>query len=88
LLVEGGGTLLGSLFDRDLVDRIAAFIAPIVVGGVEAPLAVAGRGVERLVDARRAVEGEVRAVDGDLWFEGELRPLPSMEATADRDKGD
>ena len=36
VLVEGGGALLGSLFDIDAVDEIHAFIAPIVVGGERA----------------------------------------------------
>ena len=33
LLVEGGGTVLGSLFDEDLVDRVVGFVAPVIVGG-------------------------------------------------------
>jgi len=33
VLVEGGGTLLGSLFDHGLVDKVVAFIAPIIIGG-------------------------------------------------------
>jgi diaminohydroxyphosphoribosylaminopyrimidine deaminase/5-amino-6-(5-phosphoribosylamino)uracil reductase len=53
VLVEGGGTLLGSLFDRGLVDKVVAFVAPIIVGGLAAPSPVAGAGVERLAQARR-----------------------------------
>ena len=51
VLVEGGGTLLGSLFDRGLVDKVVAFIAPTIVGGKAAPGPVAGIGVERMTDA-------------------------------------
>ena len=47
LLVEGGGLLHGSFFDRELVDEVALFLAPMVIGGHGRP-AVAGRGVERL----------------------------------------
>jgi len=32
VLVEGGGILLGSLFDYGLVDKVVAFIAPIIIG--------------------------------------------------------
>ena len=53
VLVEGGGTLLGSLFDRGLVDKVVAFVAPVIVGGLAAPSPVAGAGVERLAQARR-----------------------------------
>jgi diaminohydroxyphosphoribosylaminopyrimidine deaminase/5-amino-6-(5-phosphoribosylamino)uracil reductase len=44
LLVEGGGTLLGSLFDLGLVDKVAAFIAPAIIGGLSAPSPVGGAG--------------------------------------------
>ena len=44
VLVEGGGILMGSLFDLDLVDKVAAFIAPVIVGGSSAPSPVGGTG--------------------------------------------
>ncbi len=53
LLVEGGGELLGSFFDRALVDKVHAVVAPLIIGGKDAPAAVAGRGVERMADALR-----------------------------------
>ncbi|MCJ7490839.1 MAG: bifunctional diaminohydroxyphosphoribosylaminopyrimidine deaminase/5-amino-6-(5-phosphoribosylamino)uracil reductase RibD, partial [Dehalococcoidia bacterium] len=53
LLVEGGGELLGSFFDCGLVDKMHAVIAPLVIGGRDAPAAVAGRGVERMAEALR-----------------------------------
>jgi diaminohydroxyphosphoribosylaminopyrimidine deaminase/5-amino-6-(5-phosphoribosylamino)uracil reductase len=52
VLVEGGGILVGSLFDQGLVDRIFAFIAPLIIGG-KASTAVAGRGAGKLADAYR-----------------------------------
>jgi diaminohydroxyphosphoribosylaminopyrimidine deaminase/5-amino-6-(5-phosphoribosylamino)uracil reductase len=45
VLVEGGGELLGSFFDARLVDKIALFYAPIVIGGRNAVTAVDGEGV-------------------------------------------
>lgn len=53
LLVEGGGTLLGSLFDQGLVDKVVACIAPTVIGGHAAPTAVGGTGVKLVRDAIR-----------------------------------
>ena len=44
LFVEGGGTVLGSLFDDGLVDRVIGFIAPVIVGGIAAPSPVSGVG--------------------------------------------
>ena len=53
VMVEGGGALLGSLFDLGLVDKVVAFVAPVIIGGGGAPSPVAGLGVERLSDAVR-----------------------------------
>ena len=74
LLVEGGGILLGALFDAGLVDRVQAVVAPMIIGGAGAPLAVAGRGVERMADARRLREVTVRRLGVDLLIEGSLAP--------------
>lgn len=51
VLVEGGGQLLGSLFDLSLVDKVVGFIAPKLVGGAEAPGPIAGRGVDTIESA-------------------------------------
>ncbi len=51
LLVEGGGMVLGSFFDAELVDKVYAFIAPVIIGGGQAPSPVAGRGVSRMAEA-------------------------------------
>jgi len=51
LLVEGGPRVLGSLFDAHLVDKVHAFVAPLVIGGIGAPSAVAGEGAASLGDA-------------------------------------
>ncbi len=52
LLVEGGPTVHGSFNDAELVDEMALFIAPFVIGG-GAPPAVAGRGIATLDAAKR-----------------------------------
>jgi len=70
LLVEGGGILLGALFDLRLVDRVQAVVAPIIIGGVDAPVAVAGRGVERMFDALRLQDVTVQRLGSDLLVEG------------------
>jgi len=53
VLVEGGGILLGSLFDCELVDKVIAFIAPTIIGGTEAKTAVSGRGIDKVADSLR-----------------------------------
>ncbi len=44
LMVEGGGTLLWSLFEKGLVDEMFQFIGNIVIGGSEAPTPADGQG--------------------------------------------
>ena len=51
LLVEGGSTLLGSMFDNGLIDKVIAFVSPIIIGGTDAPTPVSGLGFERLQDS-------------------------------------
>ncbi len=48
LLVEGGGIVLGSLFDAGLVDKVYAFIAPKIIGGKAAPTPVGGTGAPNM----------------------------------------
>ena len=51
VLIEGGGKIAGSFLDAGLVNKVTFFIAPKIIGGVEAPTAIAGHGVERMSDA-------------------------------------
>jgi len=51
VLVEGGGELLGSFFDYQLVDKVVTFISPIIIGGHEAKAAVDGCGIDNICEA-------------------------------------
>lgn len=73
VLVEGGGTLLGSLFDKGLVDKVVAFIAPAIIGGVDAKTAVAGRGVEKVADSIKLKRVKVERVGEDIMVTGYVR---------------
>ncbi|MEQ9042620.1 MAG: bifunctional diaminohydroxyphosphoribosylaminopyrimidine deaminase/5-amino-6-(5-phosphoribosylamino)uracil reductase RibD [Alphaproteobacteria bacterium] len=65
VLLEGGGHLAAALFARDLIDRIAWFRAPSVMGGDGIPVATAF-GVDRLADMPTFVRRETRAIGPDL----------------------
>ena len=67
LLVEGGGTVLGSLFDAGLVDQIQAFVAPVIIGGAGAASPVQGQGVESMAQAWRLERASLEAV-GEDWL--------------------
>lgn len=73
VLVEGGGILLGSLFDSRLVDKVIAFIAPIIIGGEEAKTAVTGKGVDKVIDAIKLERISVEKFGEDLMISGYVR---------------
>jgi diaminohydroxyphosphoribosylaminopyrimidine deaminase / 5-amino-6-(5-phosphoribosylamino)uracil reductase len=70
VLVEGGGALIGSLFDLCLVDKLVAFVAPKLVGGAQAPSPVGGHGVESIKGAIRLQNVVWEPVGDDLMITG------------------
>ena len=70
LLVEGGGMVLGSLFDAGLVDKVYAFIAPVIIGGSQAASPVEGRGATRMAGARRLKRTQMRQIGPDWLMVG------------------
>ena len=73
VLVEGGGGLLGALFDDRQVDRVALFFAPKIIGGLDARMAIEGIGAKSMREAL-SVPGTWRRVGpGEMLFEGECR---------------
>jgi len=70
ILVEGGGTLIGSLFDAGLVDKVVAFFAPMIIGGRDAIQAVTGTGVERIAAASRLEHINVEKFGDDVMISG------------------
>jgi len=72
LLVEGGPTLLGSLWEERLGDRIAAFVAPMLVAGTGAPGPFGGTGAPSLERSWRIVGLQSEPVGPDLLVTGEL----------------
>ncbi|MFC2071117.1 bifunctional diaminohydroxyphosphoribosylaminopyrimidine deaminase/5-amino-6-(5-phosphoribosylamino)uracil reductase RibD [Chloroflexota bacterium] len=73
VLVEGGGILLGSLFDYGLVDKVIAFIAPIIIGGEEAKTAVVGKGVDKVMDAIKLERVSMEKFGEDLMVSGYIK---------------
>lgn len=80
VLLEGGAGLHWTFFSAGLVDRTVHFLAPVVLGGEEAPGAVGGVGFVRIGDAPRGIRTRTRTVGSDLEvvtdFARELLPVP------------
>lgn len=94
VFTEGGSQLLGTLFDQRLVDRVYAFVSPKIVGGQQAPSAVAGRGIAQMGEAMGLervsidiIEGREVLISGDvpraLRADVESTPQPAAEVAAE-----
>lgn len=70
VLCEGGALLGGALMDAGLVDEVVWFVAPKLVGGIEAPGPLGGGGVEKMNDALRLDQMRVRRFGEDLAVSG------------------
>jgi diaminohydroxyphosphoribosylaminopyrimidine deaminase/5-amino-6-(5-phosphoribosylamino)uracil reductase len=70
LLVEGGGTVLGAFFAEGLVNKVWAFIAPLIIGGRHAPSPVGGAGIDQLADALQLERVELEQVGADVLIRG------------------
>ncbi|HYY59276.1 MAG TPA: bifunctional diaminohydroxyphosphoribosylaminopyrimidine deaminase/5-amino-6-(5-phosphoribosylamino)uracil reductase RibD [Pyrinomonadaceae bacterium] len=77
VLVEGGASVAGAFLDAGLVDKVSFFIAPLIIGGCDAPASVAGTGAQSIADALRLRDVEFK------------RHGPDMEVTGypDKDEG-
>jgi diaminohydroxyphosphoribosylaminopyrimidine deaminase/5-amino-6-(5-phosphoribosylamino)uracil reductase len=79
VLVEGGGILLGSLFDGGLVDKVVVFIAPIIIGGEGAKTAVGGEGVDKVADSLRLEQVCVERFGDDVMVSGYVSAQPQKQ---------
>ena len=77
LLIEGGGTLIGEAFEKKVVDELYVFIAPKIIGGKEAPTAVEGKGISRVIEAFSLKQMSWRQMGQDLLIHGFFQPVNS-----------
>lgn len=72
LLVEGGPTVHTAVLREGLADRVAVGIAPLILGGANAPSWTRDLGRGRLDEAIELDSLVTRRVGRDLWIEGTL----------------
>jgi diaminohydroxyphosphoribosylaminopyrimidine deaminase/5-amino-6-(5-phosphoribosylamino)uracil reductase len=76
VLLEAGGTLTAACFAAGVVDQVAVFVAPLVLGGQCAPSPLRGGGWP-LAQAPRIEETRVLDLPPDALVEGYLSAAPS-----------
>ena len=70
VLVEGGGALLGSFFDNRLVEKVVAFLAPVIIGGDNSLGAIGGNGVEAMAGVLRLTNVDIETLGPDIVVTG------------------
>jgi diaminohydroxyphosphoribosylaminopyrimidine deaminase / 5-amino-6-(5-phosphoribosylamino)uracil reductase len=72
VLWECGGTLAASAISSGVIQKIIAFIAPKIIGGIHAPTPVGDLGLTTMTQALSLERVEVRLVGSDFLIEGYL----------------
>ncbi len=70
VLVEGGPSLAALLLEAGLVDKATFFVAPIIIGGQDAPSAVGGAGAEKIAESLQLERVEVARHGRDVEITG------------------
>lgn len=71
VLLEAGSELTGAFVQAGLVDRVAAFVAPTLLGGADAPTPVGGAGLA-LPNALRLTNMTTRPIGTDWLIEADI----------------
>lgn len=70
VLVEGGTEIAGAFCDAGLADKVTFIVAPLIIGGSDAPVAIGGKGATNLSSAIRLSRISVEGLDDDLEITG------------------
>ncbi len=70
VLLEAGGGLHGSFHDENLIDEVHVFVAPKIVGGVNAVTPVAGQGRAEIPELPSLRDMTIRQFGDDVLIEG------------------
>jgi diaminohydroxyphosphoribosylaminopyrimidine deaminase/5-amino-6-(5-phosphoribosylamino)uracil reductase len=72
LLVEGGAEINAAMLRAKLVQRVRLYVAPSLLGGMDAIGMIGGRSPARLTAALKLKRVRTRSLGGDLVVEGDL----------------
>lgn len=75
ILVEGGGSVLGSFLDAHLVDKVYVFYSPILIGGEKAVTAVGGKGFAKISQALHLKNTSIKRFGDNFLITGGVEIL-------------
>jgi diaminohydroxyphosphoribosylaminopyrimidine deaminase/5-amino-6-(5-phosphoribosylamino)uracil reductase len=70
ILVEGGTEIAGAFCDERLVDKFTFMMAPLIIGGGDAPVVIGGDGAKSLASAFRLEKIELTQLNADIDISG------------------
>jgi len=70
VLVEGGTEVAGAFCDARLVDKFTFMVAPMIIGGHDAPAAIGGRGANSISSASALQDMQIRQHGADFEITG------------------
>lgn len=70
--VEGGSTVLGSFNDAKLIDKIYAFLGPLLIGGETAKSAVGGEGADSLSTTLQLQDIHTKMLGDSMLYEASV----------------
>ena len=73
VLVEGGGILAEALLRKGLIDEVAFFVAPKLIGGAEAKSPIEGEGFMRMADAVELEGVKSQLFGQDILISGRVK---------------
>ena len=73
ILLEGGGTLNASALEDGIVNKVYAYIAGKLIGGMDARSPVEGMGIDRMADAITLQNVEIEKLGDDFCIVGYLK---------------
>lgn len=73
ILLEGGGTLNASALEDGIVNKVYAYIAGKLIGGMDARSPVEGMGIDRMADAITLKHMEIERLDDDFCIVGYVK---------------
>lgn len=72
VLIEGGSTLSSSCFKQKIVNKVRAYIAPKIFGGIDAKGPVGGIGVSEVSECTKLKNKKCELIDGDIVIESKV----------------
>lgn len=73
ILLEGGGTLNASALEDGIVNKVYAYIAGKLIGGMDAHSPVEGMGIDRMADAITLKDMEIERLGDDFCIVGYVK---------------